>query len=216
MCINCLEYNYYVTKMYKEDNKMKIYGYMRVSTKEQNEKRQQLALFNYGVAKENIYLDKISGDTFERKEYKKMIKKLQAGDLLVISSIDRLGRNYDEIIKQWRMIIEDIEADIKVLDMPLLDTTVNNDELIGKFISDIVLQILSYVAQTERENIRKRQAEGISVAKAKGVKFGRPKKKRPKDFEMIKERWIKREITSRQAAQVLEIPRSTFVLWARQ
>jgi len=195
---------------------MKIYGYMRVSTKEQNEKRQQLALFNYGVAKENIYLDKISGDTFERKEYKKMIKKLQAGDLLVISSIDRLGRNYDEIIKQWRMIIEDIEADIKVLDMPLLDTTVNNDELIGKFISDIVLQILSYVAQTERENIRKRQAEGISVAKAKGVKFGRPKKKRPKDFEMIKERWIKREITSRQAAQVLEIPRSTFVLWARQ
>ena len=195
---------------------MKIYGYMRVSTKEQNEKRQQLVLFNYGIAKENIYLDKISGDTFERKEYKKMIKKLQAGDLLVISSIDRLGRNYDEIIKQWRMIIEDIEADIKVLDMPLLDTTVNNDELIGKFISDIVLQILSYVAQTERENIRKRQAEGISVAKAKGVKFGRPKKKRPKDFEMIKERWIKREITSRQAAQVLEIPRSTFVLWARQ
>ncbi len=155
-----------------------IYGYARVSTKEQNLDRQIVELEKYT---KTIYFDKLSGKDFERKEYQKMIKKLKKGDLVIIKSIDRLGRNYDLIIEEWQRITKKIGADIKVLDMPLLDTT-QTQELTGKFISDLVLQILSYVAETERRNIKQRQAEGIKIAQEKGIKFGRPRKE-PEDIE---------------------------------
>ncbi|MCD7855350.1 MAG: recombinase family protein [Clostridiales bacterium] len=151
-----------------------LYGYVRVSSKEQNEDRQIVALNTYGVKDKNIFADKQSGKDFDRANYKKLVSKLRKNDIMVIKSIDRLGRNYSEIIEQWRIITYKKNADIVVLDMPLLDTTKNKD-LFGTFISDIVLQILSFVAENERENIRQRQAEGIAVAKSKGVKFGRSK-----------------------------------------
>ena len=158
---------------------MLIYGYARVSSKDQNLARQ---IEELNKVADTIYSDKESGKDFERTNYKKMIKKLKAGDLLVIKSIDRLGRNYELIIKEWQRITKDIGADIKVLDMPLLDTT-QTQGLTGKFISDLVLQILSYVAETERQNIKQRQAEGIKIAKAKGIKFGRPRKE-PEDLDI--------------------------------
>ena len=163
---------------------MNIYGYVRVSSTDQNEDRQMIALREAGVPEKNIFMDKQSGKDFDRPNYKKLVRKLNAGDLLYILSIDRLGRNYEEIQKQWRVLIKEIGIDICVIDMPLLDTR-NGKDLMGTFIADLVLQILSFVAQSERENIKKRQAEGIAAAKAKGIKFGRPEKTMPDDFEKI-------------------------------
>ena len=152
---------------------MKKYGYVRVSTKEQNEDRQMIALARWGVTEADIYMDKLSGKDFNRPQYRKLLRRIKPGDLIVIKSIDRLGRNYQEIIDQWRVITKHKGADVLVLDMPLLDTRKGKD-LMGTFIADMVLQLLSYVAQTERENIRQRQAEGIEAAKIRGVQFGRP------------------------------------------
>lgn len=170
--------------------KQNSYGYVRVSSTDQNEDRQFLALKEKGVVKMNIYMDKQSGKDFNRPQYKKLVKKLKAGDLLYILSIDRLGRNYEEIQNQWRVLTKEIGVDICVLDMPLLDTR-NGKDLMGTFIADLVLQILSFVAQSERENIKKRQAEGIAAAKAKGVRFGRPEIPVPDNFGRIVRQWEK-------------------------
>ena len=163
-----------------------VYGYIRVSTKEQNEDRQRIALAEFSVPEENIFIDKLSGKDFNRPQYKKLMRKLRAGDSLVIKSIDRLGRNYEEILNQWRIITKEKKADIVVLDMPLLDTRQTGRDLTGTFVADLVLQILSYVAQTERENIKQRQKEGIAAAKLRGVQFGRPRKPIPDNFEQVK------------------------------
>ena len=172
-----------------------VYGYVQVSSIDQNEDRQLIVMDENNVTKGNIYIDKQSGKDFERPQYKKLVKKLKAGDLLYILSIDRLGRNYEEIQKQWRILTKDIGVDICVLDMPLLDTRQGKD-LMGTFIADLVLQILSFVAQNERENIRKRQAEGIAAAKAKGVRFGRPEVPVPDDFGSYITRWEKGKMTT--------------------
>ncbi len=190
------------------------YGYARVSTKEQNEQRQLIALREFGIGDKQIYVDKQSGKDFERTQYKRLVRKLKSGDTLAIKSIDRLGRNYDEILEQWRMLTKEKSVAIVVLDMPLLDTRQNRD-LTGTLIADIVLQLLSYVAQTEREFIRQRQAEGIAAAKARGVQFGRKPKERPPMFEELKKRWQDGEISARQAAETLKITHRTFLLWAR-
>lgn len=171
------------------------YGYARVSTKEQNELRQLVALTEFGILSCNIFVDKQSGKDFERTNYKRLMKKLKSNDTLVVKSIDRLGRNYEEILEQWRYITKTKRVAIVVLDMPLLDTRQNRD-LIGTLIADIVLQLLSYVAQTEREFIRQRQAEGIAAAKENGVKFGRPPKQLPDDFSNAVHAWEKKEILS--------------------
>ncbi len=176
------------------------YGYIRVSTRDQNEDRQLIALSEFDIPKRNLFTDKQSGKDFNRPAYQRMIKKMKPGDLLIIKSIDRLGRNYEEILEQWRIITKEIHADIRVLDMPLLDTSVHRD-LTGTLIADIVLQLLSYVAQSERENIRQRQAEGIAAAKARGVVFGAERKEMPDDFDEWYSRWRRREITSRQMAE---------------
>lgn len=188
------------------------YGYVRVSTKDQNEDRQIIALNNFPVPIQNIYLDKQSGKDFNRPQYCELVKHLQAEDILVIKSIDRLGRNYGEILEQWRYLTKTKEIYLVVLDMPLLDTRKNHD-LIGTLIADIVLQLLSYVAETERDNIRQRQAEGIAAAKARGVKFGRPSKKVPKDFYKIYSRWRKDKISGREAARQLGVVYTTFIKW---
>ncbi|MBR0249158.1 MAG: recombinase family protein [Synergistaceae bacterium] len=188
------------------------YGYARVSTKEQNEQRQLIALREFGISEKFIYVDKQSGKDFERTNYKKLVKKLKAGDTLVVKSIDRLGRNYDEILAQWRLITKEKQAAIVVLDMPLLDTRKNRD-LTGTLIADIVLQLLSYVAQTEREFIHQRQAEGIAAAKEQGVRFGRKPMERPPEYEMIKSRWANGEISAREAARRLGVCHRTFSLW---
>ncbi len=188
----------------------KIYGYVRVSSKDQNEARQYIALEEQGVLEKNIYTDKQSGKNFERPAYQKLLKKLKQGDLLIIKSIDRLGRNYDEILKQWRIITKEIGADVLVIDMPLLDTRVQNRDLTGTFIADLVLQILSYVAQTERENIKQRQAEGIAAAKERGVKFGRKKVELPENFEEVCELYEDGKLTVRAAAEQLKMTNTTF------
>lgn len=185
------------------------YGYIRVSTKEQKEDRQLIALSICNIKPENIFIDKESGKDFNRKSYKRLIKKLKKGDILIIKSIDRLGRNYNEIIEQWRKITQTKKADIIVLDMPLLDTTKNKD-LFGTFISDLVLQILSFVAENERENIKQRQAEGIAAAKAKGIKFGRPKKYNINNYAEILEKRIRNEITKNQAIKLMEVSEKTY------
>ena len=188
---------------------MNTYGYARVSAKDQNEERQLIALVDAGVGKSNIYMDKRSGKDFNRPQYKRLIKKLRAGDLLYILSIDRLGRNYEEIQNQWRVLTKEIGVDICVIDMPLLDTR-NGKDLMGTFIADLVLQILSFVAQSERENIRKRQAEGIAAARARGVHLGRPVKEAPADFERIVKAWEKREITMAEVMQMTGLSETTF------
>ena len=188
------------------------YGYVRVSTKEQNELRQVLALREAGIADRNIFLDKQSGKDFERQNYKKLIRKIKSGDTLVIKSIDRLGRNYDEILEQWRIIAKEKGTAIVVLDMPLLDTRKNKD-LTGTLIADIVLQLLSYVAQTEREFIRQRQAEGIAAAKRQGVRFGRKPREKPPEYGSLKELWVRGEISAREAARRLGITHRTFLSW---
>lgn len=189
---------------------MKKYGYVRVSTKDQNPERQLIALKECEVPLKNIYLDKMSGKNFERPQYMKLLKRLKKGDLLIIKSIDRLGRNYGEILEQWRRITKEIGADIQVLDMPLLNTAVSQENLTGVFISDLVLQILAYVAETERSFIKQRQAEGIAAAKARGVKFGCQKSSLPEKFDFYFEMWEKGDISTRKAAEDLHISHSTF------
>lgn len=191
------------------------YGYIRVSTKEQNERRQYIALQEFGIEKDRIYIDKQSGKDFERVQYQWLLHKLKGGDILVIKSIDRLGRNYEEILKQWSIITKEKQADIVVIDMPLLDTRRNKD-LTGTLIADIVLQLLSYVAQTEREFIHQRQAEGIAIAKQQGIKFGRKPMERPIEFTKLKEQWIKGEISARRAAKQIGITHRTFLLWVNE
>lgn len=193
-----------------------IYGYIRVSTKEQCEERQLIALREFPVPDENIFMDKLSGKDFNRPQYKKLLRKLKRGDILVIKSIDRLGRNYEEILNQWRIITKEKQADIVVLDMPLLDTRQTGRDLTGTFVADLALQILSYVAQTERENIRQRQMEGIAAAKLRGVQFGRPRKPVPENFFDLKERWERKEISSRKAAKELHIAQDTFLRWVHE
>lgn len=187
----------------------KVYGYIRVSTREQNEDRQLIALREIGVPEKNTYLDKQSGKDFNRPQYKKLLRKLKKDDLLYIKSIDRLGRNYEEILEQWRVLTKEKGVDIVVLDMPLLDTRRGKD-LMGTFLSDIVLQVLSFVAENERTNIRQRQAEGIAAAKARGVKFGRPPKPLPENFHSCYQRWKQGEITGTQAAKECGMALATF------
>lgn len=194
---------------------METYGYIRVSTKEQNEDRQLIAMREFGVPEENIILDKQSGKDFDRPGYKKLMKKLKTGDTLVIKSIDRLGRNYDEVLEQWRLITKDKQAAIVVLDMPLLDTRQGRD-LTGVLIADIVLQLLSYVAQTEREFNRQRQAEGIAAAKARGVHFGPNFKNRGENYDTIKAAWERGELSGREAARQLGVAHGTFQRWCRE
>jgi DNA invertase Pin-like site-specific DNA recombinase len=186
-----------------------IYGYIRVSTREQNEDRQQIALESLSVPIKNIYMDKQSGKDFERPQYKKLVRKMRKDDLLYVKSIDRLGRNYDEILEQWRVLTKDKGIDIVVIDMPLLDTRRGKD-LMGTFLSDIVLQVLSFVAENERTNIRQRQAEGIAAAKARGVRFGRPPAPLPENFHSVYQQWKNGKITGLTAAKLLEMPMSTF------
>ena len=187
----------------------KIYGYIRVSSKDQNEDRQLIALHGRGVKDDYIYIDKKSGKDFNRPQYKKLMKKLKPGDLLMIQSIDRLGRNYEEVQNQWRVLTKEKEVDICVIDMPLLDTRQGKD-LLGTFIADLVLQILSFVAQNEREYIRKRQAEGIAAAKAKGVKFGRKPLPLPDNFHEVHRAWRSKKLTLKQAAAACNMPVGTF------
>lgn len=187
----------------------KVYGYIRVSSTDQNEDRQKIALSEVGVDEKNIYMDKLSGKDFNRPQYKKMVRRVKNGDLLYILSIDRLGRNYAEIQNQWRILTKDIGIDICVIDMPLLDTRTCKD-LMGTFIADLVLQILSFVAQSERENIKKRQAQGIAAAKARGVHMGRPIKSVPENFEKLVNQWEKKQISLDQILQECGISEATF------
>ena len=191
------------------------YGYARVSTKEQNAERQLIALTGFGIAETAIFVDKQSGKDFERTQYRKLLRKLKDGDTLAVKSIDRLGRNYEEILEQWRVITKEKRAAIVVLDMPLLDTRQSRD-LTGTLIADIVLQLLSYVAQTEREFIRQRQAEGIATAKARGVRFGRQPMPRPESFLSLQQQWEHGEISARQAAEQLKITHRTFLRWVKE
>ncbi|MCI8415877.1 MAG: recombinase family protein [Lachnospiraceae bacterium] len=186
-----------------------LYGYVRVSTKEQKEDRQLLALGEAEVPRQNIFMDKQSGKDFERPMYRQLLKKLKQDDLLFVKSIDRLGRNYEEILEQWRVLTREKGVDIVVLDMPLLDTRRGKD-LMGTFLSDIVLQVLSFVAENERSIIRQRQREGIEAAKQRGVRFGRPQKPLPENFEQMCRRWIAGELSGRQAAMLCGMPVTSF------
>lgn len=186
-----------------------VYGYVRVSTREQNEDRQMIALNEKNVPEKNIFIDKQSGKDFERPMYQRMLKKLRQDDLIYVKSIDRLGRNYEDILEQWRILTKEKKVDIVVLDMELLDTRKGKD-LMGTFLSDIVLQVLSFVAENERKNIRQRQKEGIEAARLRGVRFGRPKHQVPDDFEQICCRWESGEIIGREAAQLCDMPLTTF------
>ncbi len=190
------------------------YGYIRVSSIDQNEDRQRIALRKRAVPKENIYMDKQSGKDFNRPQYKKMVRRLRSGDLLYILSIDRLGRNYEEIQNQWWVLTKEIGVDVCVIDMPLLDTRSGKD-LMGTFIADLVLQILSFVAESERTNIRRRQAEGIEAARARGVRFGRPPRPLPENYQNVYQRWRIGAITGVAAARECGMPLSTFRYRAR-
>ena len=193
----------------------KTYGYIRVSTREQNEDRQRVALEEFGIPKRQIFVEKQSGKDFNRPVYQRLLKKLKPEDVLVVKSIDRLGRNYKEILEQWRIITKERGANIVILDMPILDTRQGKD-LIGTVISDIVLQLLSYVAETERAFIRQRQAEGIAAAMARGVRFGRERMARPIQFDSLRDQWSRGDISARAAARLLGITHSTFLRWARE
>ena len=195
-----------MTEMEKTD---RIFGYVRVSTKEQNEDRQIIAMRELRIPERNLYIDKQSGKDFDRPQYQRLVRRLKKDDLLYVKSIDRLGRNYDEILEQWRVLTKERGADIVVLDMPLLDTRRGKD-LMGTFLSDIVLQVLSFVAENERTNIRQRQAEGIAAAKARGVRFGRPPRPLPEGYHSAYQRWKAGKITGTAAAQECGIPLSTF------
>ena len=187
----------------------KIYGYVRVSSQEQNEDRQLIAMAESGVTRGNIFIDKQSGKDFERPNYKKLIKRLRLGDTLIIKSIDRLGRNYEEIQNQWRIITKEKKVDIVVIDMPLLDTR-RDKNLLGTFISDLVLQLLSFISENERTTIRQRQAEGIAAAKKRGVRFGRPTKEAPPDFDEIIAKWQKKEMPLDEILRQYGMSESTF------
>ena len=192
------------------------YGYVRVSTAQQHIDRQIDALLELGLDKSCIYIDYESGKDFNRRNYKKLIRKLKKDDLVIIKSIDRLGRDYNMIIEEWRLITKEKEADIMVIDMPLLDTRIEGKNLVGKFISDIVLQVLSFVAQNERETMRIRQAEGIRTAKARGVKFGRPKITLPNNFALIVKKYLNKEITNKKACEILGMTRGTFFRYMKE
>ena len=187
----------------------KIYGYVRVSSQEQNEDRQLIAMAEAGVARGNIFMDKQSGKDFERPNYKRLMKKLRPGDTLIIKSIDRLGRNYEEIQNQWRIITKEKKVDIVVIDMPLLDTR-RDKNLLGTFISDLVLQMLSFISENERTTIRQRQAEGIAAAKKRGVRFGRPTKEAPPDFDELIAKWQKKEMPLDEILRQYGMSESTF------
>ena len=187
-----------------------IYAYIRVSTKQQKIDRQYEEIKALDIDDKNIYIDKESGKDFDRTNYQKLIRKIKKDDLLIVKSIDRLGRNYKMILDEWAYITKTKEADIKVLDMPLLDTRIEGKNLVGKFISDIVLQVLSFVAENERNNIRERQAEGIRIAKEKGVRFGRPKAVTPPNTNEILDKYINHEITNTEAAELIDVSRGTF------
>lgn len=194
---------------------MKTYGYIRVSATDQNEDRQIIAMENAQVPRRNVYMDKISGKDFDRPMYKKMVRKLQRNDLVYIKSIDRLGRNYKDVVEQWQYLTRVKKVDIVVLEMPLLDTRRGKD-LMGTFLSDIVLQVLSFVAENERSNIKIRQKEGIEAARKRGVKFGRPSAATPDNFPEIYEKWSKEEISAEQAAAMCGFSRTTFYKKARE
>ena len=193
---------------------MTAYGYVRVSTREQNDERQRIALLEAGIEGCSIYADQVSGKDFQRPQYLRLLRRLRKGDLLYVLSIDRLGRNYGEILEQWRLLTKKMGVDICVLDMPLLDTRRGKD-LMGTFVSDLVLQVLSFAAENERVNIRQRQAEGIAAAKARGVRFGRPERRMPPEFPEACRRWRSRELTLTEAAEACALPRSTFYAHAR-
>lgn len=185
------------------------YGYIRVSSVDQNEDRQLLAMWELDIPKQNIYVDKQSGSDFTRPQYRRMVARLRPGDLIYILSIDRLGRDYEEVQNQWRILTKEKGVDICVIDMPLLDTR-NGKDLMGTFIADLVLQILSFVAQSERENIKKRQAEGIAAARLRGVRFGRPPRALPENFDAVRRDWRAKKITLKQAAHLCGLPEGTF------
>lgn len=189
---------------------MERYGYIRVSAKDQNPERQFLAMQEQQIKQGNIYLDKMSGKSFARPQYLRLLKRLKKGDVIIVKSIDRLGRDYEEILEQWRRITKEIGADIQVIDMPLLNTDTSHGDLTGVFIADLVLQILAYVAETERAFIRQRQAEGIAAAKQRGIQFGCKKKDVPEDFEKYYQLWREEKISLRKAAEELQMNYSTF------
>ena len=191
----------------------KTYGYIRVSSKEQNTDRQRIALCQFGVADGDIFTDRQSGKDFDRPAYRRMVRRMKPGDVLAVKSIDRLGRNYEEILEQWRLLTKEKKVGVVVLDMPLLDTRQGRD-LTGTLIADIVLQLLSYVAQTERELIRQRQAEGIAAAKSRGVQFGRPPKQQPENYDFVLHEWEAGHISSRSAGASLGVSHKTFLRWA--
>ena len=191
------------------------YGYVRVSTRDQNEARQLVAMKEFGIADDCVYMDKQSGKDFNRLKYQELVQRLQPNDVLVVKSIDRLGRNYEDILEQWRVITKEKQAAIVVIDMPLLDTRQGRD-LTGTLIADIVLQLLSYVAETERNFIRQRQAEGIAAAKARGQRFGRPKKERSEEYQDLVAQWKDGRLSATDAAQCLGVARNTFMKWVRE
>ncbi len=195
---------------------MKTYGYVRVSSKDQNPDRQVKAMKEKGLIDGHIYIEYISGKTFDRPIYKQMLKRMKAGDLLVVKSIDRLGRNYDEILEQWRYLTKEKGIDIEVIDMPLLNTTCGIGGLTGIFLSDIVLQILAYLAQSEREFIKQRQAEGIAIAKEKGVQFGARRKELPDNSGELLEAWKMKKISAKDTARLLGISSATFYRRVRE
>ena len=195
---------------------MTTYGYIRVSSRDQNEDRQLIAMHNYGIDDKHIILDKQSGKDFNRPGYQKLLRRLRPGDCLVFQSIDRMGRNYDDILEQWRIITREKRSDIVILDMPLLDTRVRDRDFTGTFLADLVLSILSFVAQTEREFISRGQAEGIAAAKARGVRFGRPPKVRPDNYAEVKLAWQQKRLSARRAAQALGITHNTFLRWVQE
>ncbi len=194
---------------YKEGKDIETYGYIRVSTREQNEDRQLIAMQSLSIPKKNLFTDKQSGKDFQRPQYRRLIRKLKPDDLLYVKSIDRLGRSYEEILEQWRILTKEKQIDIVVLDMPLLDTRRGKD-LMGTFLSDIVLQVLSFVAENERTNIRQRQAEGIAAAKARGVRFGRPPTPLPENFHQVHQDWRGKKLTLNEAATACAMPVGTF------
>ena len=189
---------------------LRVHGYVRVSSKEQNEERQISALKELGIAERDLYIDKVSGKNFDRPEYQRLLNVVRKGDLIVIVSLDRLGRNYQEVQEQWRYITSELGVNIKVLDMPLLDTSTSKNDIDSRFISDLVLQILSYVAQKERENIKARQAQGIANAKEKGIKLGRPRAERPENWNEVYKDWKAKRITAVKAMQILGLKPNTF------
>lgn len=193
-----------------------VYGYIRVSTKEQNTDRQLDAFMEYQIPEQNIFVDKQSGKDFTREKYTELINTIQAGDLIIVKSIDRLGRNYDEILQQWRVITKEKGVDIFIIDMPLLDTRVKGKDITGTFVADLVLQILAYVAQTEREMILQRQKEGMASAKMRGVVFGRPRKEKPDEYWGILKLWNEKKISAREAGRRLNVTHMTFLKWAKE